>query len=109
MSLPTVLLAVLLVANAPPAEVPASVRVILADCLEHKPVAGATVIILSRQGAVLAEGRTNENGQVDIPRPAENAGAAFILAEHPRFFVSGVRWDPTFTERFISMAWLGGL
>ena len=85
------------------------VRVILADCTDSKPVAGATVSILSRSGRVLGKGVTDGNGQVDLQRPSEQEDPAFVLAEHPRFFIGGVRWDPAFSERFISMAWLGGL
>ncbi len=92
---------------APPSN--ATLRVILADCTDSKPVAGAHVTILARNGKLLAEGVTNDSGQVDLARPTEQADPALILAEHPRFFIGGVRWDPGFEERFIFMAWLGGL
>jgi hypothetical protein len=85
------------------------IRVILADALESKPVGGARVFILSVDGKVLVEGVSDANGQVDLPQPEADAGAAFIFAEHPRFFIGGVRWKPGFMERFISLAWLGGL
>jgi hypothetical protein len=84
-------------------------RVILADALESKPIGGARVFILSDDGKILVEGVSDANGQVDLLQPKDGAGAAFIFAEHPRFFIGGVRWKAGFTERFISLAWLGGL
>jgi len=87
----------------------AQLRVILANCVDSKPVGEAVVKIIGRSGNILAKGTTDANGQVDLELPEKDQSAQYLLAEHPLFFIGGVVWKDGYEERFISLAPLAGL
>jgi uncharacterized protein YfaS (alpha-2-macroglobulin family) len=78
--------------------------VVVAEDQSNHPIVDARVFVLSEDGKVLSEGRTDENGEATIRKPTPAEKPAFLFAEKAMYFIGGVRWNQAFDERLIHLA-----
>jgi len=90
-----------------PIESPGRLLVSVASSEDSHDLQGAHVFILSSRGHVLTEANTDELGVARLRMPRANEEPAFVLVEHPSFFLGGMRWRPDyhrFREMYIKLA-----
>ena len=74
------------------------------DAAAPLAIPGATIRILSEDGAVLATATTDESGEALIVKPDRSLKPSLILAEHQAFYVGGTRWSSGADEICIRLA-----
>jgi hypothetical protein len=68
------------------------------------PVQGARVFPLGENGTEITLGVTDAEGHLDLPFVETSAQPAYVLVEHPRFFIGGVPWAGMQGDYRISIA-----
>lgn len=79
-----------------------SVRVEIADASNHRSLKGARVFILSEDGKQVDATVTNDQGIATLTVD-ESQRPQYILAEHPAYFLSGLRWREGQTNYYVLM------
>lgn len=92
------------VRSMPPLASPGSVTVLVASSHDSWDLQGVHVFILSKGGRILAEATTDEFGAARLREPRADEEPAFLLAEHPSFFLGGTRWTAGYREFYIELA-----